>query len=314
MSRYRDVGLFFLLSALWGGSFVAIEVGLENLPPVLFAALRFDVAAVLLLGYAASRLDDPIPRTRGDVAAIAASAFLIVAANNALLFVGQTQTTGSIASIVYSLNPILTTAFAALLVGGVGLDSRGYVGVLLGLVGVVVVAGPDPSLLSGDLSGDALGVAIVFCAAVAVSLGSVLVRRADAQTPSVAVTAWSMALGAIVIHTGSLAAEGVPPVSFTPRTVLALLFLGVFASALAYSIYFDLLDRQGPFQANLVAYVVPVVATFLGWSLLNEQITAMTVGGFLLVFVGFALVKYETLTAELPKLRASLRSVVGLFR
>ncbi|WP_224268750.1 DMT family transporter [Haloprofundus salinisoli] len=314
MSRYRDVGLFFLLSSLWGGSFVAIEVGLAELPPVLFAAFRFDVAAVLLLGYAALRIDDPIPRTRGDFGAIAASALFIVAANNALLFVGQTQTTGSIASIVYSLNPILTTAFAALLVGGVGLNSRGYVGVLIGLVGVVIVAGPKPSLLSGDLSGDALGVAIVFSAAVAVSLGSVLVRRADAQTSSVALTAWSMALGAAVIHASSLAAEGVPSVSFGPRTALALLFLGVFASALAYSIYFDLLDRQGPFQANLVAYVVPVVATLLGWSLLNEQITAMTVGGFLLVFVGFALVKYDTLTAELPKLRAGVRSVVGLFR
>ncbi|KTG08675.1 hypothetical protein AUR64_18590 [Haloprofundus marisrubri] len=314
MSRYRDVGLFFLLSSLWGGSFVAIEVGLEDLPPVLFAALRFDVAAVLLLGYVALRLDDPLPRTRGDVGAIVASGLLIVAANNTLLFVGQTQTTGSIASIVYSLNPILTTAFAALLVGSVGLDVRGYVGVLLGLVGVVVVAGPDRALLTGDLSNDAIGVAIVFCAAVAVSLGSVLVRRADARLPSVAVTGWSMAFGAVVIHASSLAAEGIPSVSFSAQTGLALLFLGVFASALAYSIYFDILDRQGPFQANLVAYVVPVVATLLGWSLLEEEITAMTVGGFLLVFLGFALVKYETLAAEFSNVRAGARAIIGAFR
>ncbi|WP_224335337.1 DMT family transporter [Haloprofundus halobius] len=314
MSRYRDIGLFLLLSSLWGGSFVAIEVGLRELPPVLFAALRFDVAALLLLGYAALRVADPVPRTRGDFVAIGASAVFIVAANNALLFVGQTQTSGSIASIVYSLNPILTTAFAALLVGGVGLDTRGYVGVLLGLVGVAVVAGPDPAVISGGLSGDALGVAIVFCAAVAVSFGSVLVRRAGAQTPSVAVTAWSMALGAVVIHAGSLVAEGVPSPSFSGDTVVALLFLGVFASALAYSIYFDLLDRQGPFQANLVAYVVPVVATLLGWAILSERVTAMTVGGFLLVFVGFALVKYETLAAELSKLRAGARAVTGSFR
>ncbi|WP_224449433.1 DMT family transporter [Haloprofundus salilacus] len=313
MSRYRDIGLFLLLSTLWGGSFVAIEVGLRDLPPVLFAALRFDVAAVVLLGYAALRVDDPIPRSRGDFTAIAASALFIVAANNALLFVGQTQTTGSIASIVYSLNPILTTAFAALLVGGVSLDARGYVGVLLGLVGVVIVA--DPSLLSGGgLSSDALGVAIVFGAAVAVSLGSVLVRRADAQTPSVAVTAWSMGLGAVVIHASSLAVEGVPSPSLSADTVAALVFLGLFASALAYSIYFDLLERQGPFQANLVAYIVPVVATLLGWALLSERITPATVGGFLLVFVGFALVKYKTLIDELPKMRAGVRAVVGLFR
>ena len=75
-TRYRDAALFVLLAVLFGGAFVAIKTGLRELPPVLFASLRFDIAAVALLGYvAATRARSTwLPRSRGDLLGIGVAA------------------------------------------------------------------------------------------------------------------------------------------------------------------------------------------------------------------------------------------------
>ncbi|WP_435146991.1 DMT family transporter [Halobaculum sp. P14] len=294
MVRTRDAALFAVLGLCWGGTFPAVEVALNAVQPVLLGALRFDVGAVVALGYVLVALDDPLPRTRDDGWAVLVGATLLVSVNAAFLFVGQRYTTGGVASIVYSLNPILTTAFAGLLLADEGLDARGYVGVLLGVAGVAVVANPSPSALAGETT---VGVALVFVAAVSVSLGGVLTRRLNPSAPALTRTAWAMAVGAVQLHVASaLLGEPVPAAAaFTPRVVAALLFMGVFASAVAYGCYFTLLDSVGAFETNLVSYVVPVVATGLGAALLEEPVTPLTVAGFLLVVAGFALLKRRAL-------------------
>ena len=82
------------------------------------------------------------------------------------------------------------------------------------------------------------------------------------------------------------------------------------SSAVAYTIYFTLLDRLGAFEINLVSYVVPVVATVTGALLLAEPVTAFTIAGFVVIVVGFGLLKRHAIATEVPKL---LARVGGLF-
>ncbi|MFC7136938.1 DMT family transporter [Halobaculum litoreum] len=298
MSSARTAALFLALGLCWGGSFPAIEFGLVELDPLLLGAYRFDLGALVALGYVFATADDPIPRTPSDLGAVAVAGLLFVVANIAFLAYGQVYTTGGIASIVYSLNPILTTFFTVWLLGEGSLDLRGYVGVALGVLGVALVAQPSPANLGGDTT---VGVALVFVAAVAVSFGSVVTRWLAPPSDALPRTAWGMALGAVVLHGLSVAAgEPQPlPTALSPRVLVSLAFLGVFASALAYAIYFGLLDRLGPFEINLVSYVVPVVATVAGAVLLEEAVTPLTVVGFLVVVAGFALVKREAIRRQL---------------
>ena len=308
MSGYRDVALFFLLALLWGGSFVAIEVGLNYYPPVLYAAYRFDMAAIALLSYVLLAESSPLPRTRGDLAAIGLSGGLSVAANNSLLFVGQQYTTSGIASITYSLVPIATAAVAALWIGGTDLDARGVVGVVLAFIGVGLVAQPDPANLAGGVT---IGVGLISIGVLAVAVGSVGLRTVEMSFSSIALTGWAMAFGALLIHGFSI---GLGESQRLPATELpalvALVFLGLLASAVAYSIYFTLLGRLGAFEINLVSYVVPVVATAAGALLLAEPVTPLTVAGFAVIVVGFGLLKRHAIATEAPKL---LARVGGLF-
>ena len=298
MSSVRNAALFLALGVCWGASFPAIEVGLTELDPLLLGAYRFDLGALVALAYVGWRSAEPLPNTRGDLVAVAVAGLLFVTANITFLTYGQRYTTGGIASIVYSLNPILTTFFTVWLLGEGSLDLRGYVGVVLGVAGVALVAQPSPSNLAGDTT---VGVALVFVAAVAVSFGSVSIRWLDLRSDALPRTAWGMALGAVVLHAGSMAAgEPQPaPTTLSTEAVAALAFLGVFSSAVGYAIYFGLLDALGPFEINLVSYVVPVVATLLGALLLAEPVTPLTVLGFVVVVVGFGLVKREAIRREL---------------
>lgn len=289
MSRLRAVAPFALLAVLWGFSFPAISIGLREIPPLLFASFRYDVAAILLLA-AAVATTEWRPRTRGDCeAALGGGVFLV--AGNGFLFVGQQTVPSGIAAILQGLVPIATALWAMAILGD-RVSVVGWLGILVGFLGVGFVVRPTPeNILAGDLTGRLLVVVQV----VFVSLGGVLVERADSSLDAIPRAGWSMLVGAIVLHTGSLAL-GEPVANGYPLVAVgAVLYLGVFATALAFGLFFTLLDRYGALETSLVGYVVPIVATVVGVVFLQESVTAIALAGFAVVFVGFALLKRESL-------------------
>jgi drug/metabolite transporter (DMT)-like permease len=314
VSRYRNLALFVFLAAVWGSAFMAINAGLKlaAIPPVLFAAVRYDVAGVVMLGYAAYVLDDPLPRGRGQWALVAVGSTFLIAAYHAFLFVGEADpsVSSAAAAVIVSLSPVLTTVFARLFLPQERLTVLGVAGLLLGLAGVVVLSDPDPDRL---LSGAVVAKLLIFAAAASFALGSVLTRRVDAEMPIESMEAWSMLGGAVVLHAVSLAL-GESPVGvdwFSPVALGSLAYLSLGASAVGFLVYFDLLERLGPIEINLVSYVAPVFAALAGWFVLAETPTPTTGLGFLLIFLGFLLVKRRAIREEVGSLRDRRRNRTG---
>jgi drug/metabolite transporter (DMT)-like permease len=307
----RRLALFVAASVLLGGTFVSAKAGLPYFPPLLFVALRFDVAAVVLLAVVAvtrSRAE-LLPRTRGDLVAILATGVLVVGLANALLFVGQQHVSSSVAAVLFSLNPILTPVFAMLLLSDERLSGRGAVGLLVGLVGVALVVGLDPATLLG---GDALWKGVVFAGAVVGALGTVVIRAADTTLSSTVRTAWALPASAVVTHALSLlAGESPAAISWTPTAVVSLAYVSVLAGAVAYIAYFGLLDEVGPIRGNLVFYASPVVATAGGAVLLGESVSSSTVVGFLTVFTGFAVLAGDPLAEAVHARVERLAALLG---
>jgi drug/metabolite transporter (DMT)-like permease len=289
VSRLRALAPFALLATLWGFSFPAISVGLREIPPVLFASFRYDIAAILLLGGAALGTEW-LPRTRNDYQAVVGGGLFLIA-GNAFLFLGQQTVPSGVAAILQGLVPIATTLWALFL-----LDERvsavGAVGIVLGFVGVGLVVRPTPENL---LSGDIVGKLLILLQVASVSLGGVLVQRADASLRSTPRAGWSMLVGALVLHLVSLGVG--EPVAFEYPLVAvgAVVYLGVFATGLAFFLFFRLLDRHGALQTSLIGYVVPIVATIVGVVFLDEPVTLVTLLGFVVVFLGFVLLKRSAL-------------------
>lgn len=291
-NRVPDTGgLFVLLATLWGTSFVAIEIGLHHFPPLLFAALRYDVAGLLVLAYAAYSVDRWYPSGRAEWLETAVTAVFVFAAYHALLYLGEQHVSGAVAAVVISLSPILTAGFGSALRVDDPLQPLGAVGFLVGIAGVVVVVQPEPGTA---LSTGLVGVLLVFCAGTAFALGSVLTRPLDSGLPVQTKQAWAMLVGAAVLHVGSAArGESVLAIEWTGTAVASLAYLTLASGVVAFLLYFELLDRLGPTELNLVGYLEPVVATAVAWLVLGDVVDGTTLLGFLVIFVGFGLVKHD---------------------
>lgn len=289
MSRYRNLLLFLILAVVWGSAFTAIKAGLEYFPPVWFAAVRYDIAGVIMLGYAWLVTDRWRPRSNPEWAVVGIGALFMIAGYHSFLFVGEQGTTSAAAAVIVSLSPVLTAGFARGLLPSERLSVTGLIGLGLGFAGVVILA--DPTLVN-LFSGDTLPELLVFSAAASFALGSVLARRFDADLPIETMEAWSMIGGAIIMHGVSVGLrEPVLDVQWTPTGTAALLYLALAASAGGFLIYFDLLDRLGPIEINLVSYAAPVAAAITGFLLLNETPSVATAIGFVLILIGFGLIK-----------------------
>ena len=297
--RFRNAMLFVALAVAWGSAFTAIKAGLAFFPPVLFAAFRYDLAGMLMLGYAVYATDRWRPRGRPEWVLVGIGGTFLIAAYHAFLFVGEQGTTSAAAAIIVSLSPVLTTGFARVFLPEERLTPVGILGLLIGFVGVVVLSSPDPNNL---VTTRTVSLFLVFLAAASFALGSVLTRRVEAELPIETMEAWSMLLGALLMHVASVAlSESVGDVEWTGEAILALAYLVVIASALGFLIYFDLLDRLGPIEINLVSYAAPVVAAVTGVLLLSETPTIFTVAGFVLILLGFVLLKRSAIRSEVSR-------------
>ncbi|WP_435345558.1 DMT family transporter [Haloarchaeobius sp. HRN-SO-5] len=284
-------GLFVLLATLWGASFVAIEVGLHYFPPVMFAALRYDVAGVLVLAYAVRSTDRWRPRSRQEWLQTVVTAVFLFAAYHALLYLGERHVSGAVAAVVISLSPILTAGFGSVLHVEDPLQPLGALGFLLGIAGVVVVVQPTPGTA---LSTSLVGVLLVFCAGTSFALGSVLTRPLDTGLPVQTKQAWSMLVGAGVLHVVSTArGESFEAIQWTQPALVSLGYLTLASGVVAFLLYFELLERLGPTELNLVGYLEPVVATVVSWALFGTLVDDATLVGFAVIFAGFALVKHD---------------------
>lgn len=245
-----------------------------------------------------SGTDSPLSG-RPDVDAIVGGGVFLIA-GNVLLFVGQQTVPSGVAAIMQSLVPVLTSLWALSLLPEERVSVVGSIGILLGFVGVGLIVQPDPANLLG---GNAVGRLLVFGQTASVALGGVIIQRAGPTLDRTALSGWSMAVGGAVLFAVSDALG--EPFAF-PATVpglAAVAYLGVFATAVAFFIYYTLLEVRGALETSLVAYLVPVVATVVGILVLGESVTLPTVAGFLLVFAGFVLLKRRAIGALLRDVR-----------
>ncbi|SIR82767.1 Permease of the drug/metabolite transporter (DMT) superfamily [Haladaptatus litoreus] len=285
--RFFIIGLFGVLATLWGFSFLAISVGLESLEPILFAAFRYDIAAILLLGYAAYGDSVWRPTDKSNAGAVLAGGVFLVGAN-AFLFIGQQTVASGMAAILQSLLPIMTSLWAVGLLPEERVSATDAAGIVLGFIGVGLIIRPNPANLLGT---DVVGRLLIFVQVTGVALGGVLIQRFEPTLDKAALSGWSMFTGGLLLHIVSTSTGEAFSLPTGVRSGAAVAYLGIFATAIAFLIYFTLLDVRGALETSLVSYLIPIVATVVGVVVLEESITSLTIVGFFVVFTGFVLLK-----------------------
>jgi drug/metabolite transporter (DMT)-like permease len=292
-SPYRNAVLFSILALCWGTSFVAIEVGLEYVPPLLFAGLRYALAGAIVLGYAIVVADRIRPVGVAEWGVVGIAGIFVIALYHALLYVGELYVSGAVAATVASTAPILTAVLAGAIFPRERFALPGVVGLVLGLFGVIAVVQPSPAGLDRELL---LGAGLVFGAAIAFAIGTVCLRPIDADLPVETLQAWAMLVGAAVLLAGApLRGESLSAIDVTPTALLSFGYLTLVSSVFAFFLYFELLERTGPTQVALVGYAEPVVAIGVSWVVLGTVVDSLTIVGLLAILAGFAVIKRRAL-------------------
>lgn len=286
--RYQNLALFGAYCVFGALVFVGAKLGMPAVPPLLFAALRLDIAGVVLLAAAGLWSDYWYPRTRRDVLGVVVVGGLTLGVMNAMLFAGQQYVTSAVGAIAYSFMPILTTGFAVLLLPTASLDYADALGILLGFVGVGLVANPAAAIHPDRV----LGLGLMVGSVAVFSFGSVLTQRVRPALPRLALTAWGVLLAAVLNHgIAFVFGHAVTAITWTPAAIAGVLVESLLATAVLYAVHFELIDRIGPARTSLNFYLQPIVAAPLGLVLFDNRLSTTSLVGFLVIFVGFVLIE-----------------------
>jgi drug/metabolite transporter (DMT)-like permease len=273
------------LYIIWGSTYLAIRVAIDTMPPLLMAAMRFLVAGGLLYAWSIWRGDreGDRPGRRQWIAALIIGGLLLLGGNGGVAIAEQTVASGLVALII-AMTP-LWMALLDRIVYGQRLAAQAIAGLFLGFGGLIMLVGPP-----GEDRLDLSGVLVALGASLAWATGSIYARGASLpRRPLVANGMQMLGGGALLAVAGIAAGElgRLEPARFSAESILAVLYLIVFGSLIAFSAYMWLL-RVAPISlVSTYAYVNPVVAVFLGWLFLDEAISARTAiaGGVIVLAV-----------------------------
>ncbi|HYY94371.1 MAG TPA: EamA family transporter, partial [Pyrinomonadaceae bacterium] len=279
--------VFLLLCCIWGSTWLFIKLGLRDLPPVSFAAVRFVLASAVLFGIVAARRMR-VPRTAREWTLIAVTGVLAFTFNYGLLFWGEQHVSSGLAALLQATIPVFGMLIAHAYLPGERLTTARMAGALLGVAGVGLIFSNQMEA-GGALA--AWGSAAIVAGAACVAYANVLVKaRGGAFDPAV-LAAGQMLCGLVPLLVFGLAFEGNPfKFRWTTLAVVSLLYLTLVGSVAAFLLYYWLVRRIDVTKTMLIPLVTPLAAVVLGMLVLGESLTWRTLAGGALIMAGIALV------------------------
>jgi drug/metabolite transporter (DMT)-like permease len=274
---------------VWGSTYLAIAIAVQTLPPLFYSGVRFGSAGLLLTAWLAFRGVDLRVSGR-ELAGAAIVGTLLLSLANGLVNVAERTVPSGVAALIVASIPLWIVVYR--LVAGERIGRDLLAGVFLGLVGVAILVVP------GGLNGtiDLLGAFLLFIATLSWALGTFLSPRLATPRNAFVSTAYQMLAGGVVLIVVAVAKgeiAHVDPSTFSLRSLVALAYLVLFGSLVAFSAYTWLLQNAPVSLVSTYAFVNPVVAVVLGALVLGEAITANVLIGAAVIVVAVAFIVFR---------------------
>jgi drug/metabolite transporter (DMT)-like permease len=280
------VATLLLLTFIWGTTWAAITVSLRGIPPFTGVALRFVIAAVLLLIYTRLMGIPLTPANPRERRLRVAHALLSFCASYGIVFWAEQWVPSGLASVLFATYPLLVAILAHFLLPQERMTLPVLAGTIVGFSGIAVIFSEDFDVLGGSTV--AVASAVMLIAPLVGAVVSVSVKRWGEGIHPVPFNAVAMAGASVVMSIVAIAAEHDRPVSFDAGPVAAIFYMAIVGTAVTFPLYFWLLNHMQARQVALIGYGTPVVAVFLGTVFMNEPLTVQTLVGSVLVVVGVA--------------------------
>ena len=291
----RETATLVVLATIWGAAFLFVDVVVDEVEPLTIVAGRLLIASLVLVP-AALLAGTLLPPRESWVAV-----FLMALFNNVLPFslitAAQEHIDSSLAATLVGTMPlfVLVITFAARTERP---SAERVIGLVIGFVGAVVVIGPD----LGDITAsNTVAQLAVLAASLCYGISNVIARQ-WAKGPPLSLAASQLVVAAAIALPIALIVDGPHVGSISAKAASSWLALAVVCSGIAYILFYDLVQRVTATQASIVAYLIPIVATVLGWAVLDEHIGPNLFVGLALILVGVTAVN------------GALSSIAAIFR
>ena len=275
---------FAIIYFVWGSTFLAIRVGVREVPPFLLAGLRFLIAGLVLFAW--MRAKGTVRPTARQWFSATLLAVLIFVLDYGLLFWAERRVPSGIAAVMMATIPVFMALSEILFLKTQRLTPRLGVALLIGIGGVLVLV--SRSISFGDSPIDTIGAIALIVAAIGWSVGSALTRKLPLPSSKAVSSGAQMFAGGVLLMITSAALgefRGFRVQAVSLKAWLALAYLIVAGSIIAFTAYVWLIHHESPTKVGTYAYVNPVVAVLLGYFLGGEGLSLRTIVGTMLVLV-----------------------------
>lgn len=296
---YWPTLVIFFLSFIWGSTWVAIQFGLESLPPFMFASMRFIVATVLVyIVMLVQKIPFPKDRYTWKVMIVIG---IFQALDYMFVFWGEQYINAGLGAILFATMPFFVVIFNYFMAAKHEMTWVQIAGISVSFIGVVFIFGDDLSFTDKSIWG---GLSMIF-AAMSGAYMSVYAKLYSNHINPVANTFVQMLVSALGLGFLSLAFEPMQSFKLTLSGILAVLYLAGFGSALAFILYMWVIKKVSVIEASIIPLTTPIAAVVLGWLMRNEKFGMNVLTGGLLILAGVYMInvlatKLLTKNGKLP--------------
>lgn len=278
---------FLVLSLVWGTSYLWIKVGLETLPPLTLVAGRLALGTVFV-AVAVAIAREPLPRRPRQYADLLVLSVINIVIPFLLITIGEETLDSSVAAILNATVPLFVIVIAPLVLPDERITLARVAGLALGFAGVVWLVAPG---LTADIGASLPAEIMLVGSSLSYACGNVYARRTVRGMAPMIPALFQVGLAAAITLPLALAVDrpwaGLQP---APIALVAVAWLGLLGSGLAYLCYFTILRHWGSMRTAMTSYLLPVVGIAAGALALGEAVTANRLGGTALIVGGIAIV------------------------
>ena len=284
------IAVWLILALIWGTTWIFIKIGLDDLPPIAFAAARFLLGVVIL--YFVIRIQKiPLPKTAKEWRLIALTGVLQFSVNYSMVFWSEQHITSGLAAVLQSMITVFGLLLAWIFLPNERITKLKIVAVAIGVIGVGVIFYDQLQVQSFMAF---LGCAAVVVGSYAAAQASILIKSKGGAIHPASRVFCQMLCGLPAIIVFSLVAEGNPMnFNWSWKAIGCVLYLTIAGTIAAFWLYYWLLEKIESTKAMMISLVTPLLAVVIGWLVLGEKLPPQTGFGGLLIIASIGLIVFR---------------------
>ena len=280
---------YIVICLIWGSTWMAIRIGLDSMPPVTGAGIRFILASVFVV--AILRFMDIKIQTDSDSLKLylMMSVFAYIFPF-AFVYWGEKYVTSGLASILFASFPFFVAVFSRMAKLSEKINAYSLIGIIIGFVGILIIFSNDISL---KIDMNILGMGAILVSAVMQAWVAVVIKKKGKHLNPLAMNFIPIIFAGFILTIYGVAFEDISNAKFDTKAIVTITFLAMFGTVIAFTTYYWLLKKMNVVILSLSSFITPIIAVTLGWIFLDEQLNDRTFLGSLFVLIGILFANFN---------------------